>query len=51
MAFATLGGVSSNNKAKTVLASMLGLAVSTIGVDGQTGVPRLSFGMFTSMME
>jgi len=44
MAFATLGGVSSNNKAKTVLASMLGLAVSTIGVDGQTGVPRLSFG-------
>ncbi|NCW36997.1 MAG: tripartite tricarboxylate transporter permease, partial [Proteobacteria bacterium] len=37
-------GVSSNNKAKTVLASMLGLAVSTIGVDGQTGVPRLSFG-------
>ncbi|MDA8800715.1 tripartite tricarboxylate transporter permease [Candidatus Pelagibacter bacterium] len=44
MAFATLGGVSSNNKAKTILASALGLAISTIGVDGQTGVPRLSFG-------
>jgi putative tricarboxylic transport membrane protein len=44
MAFATLGGVSSNNKAKTILASAIGLGVSTIGVDGQTGVPRLSFG-------
>jgi len=39
-----LGGVSSNNKAKTILASALGLAISTIGIDGQTGVPRLSFG-------
>jgi len=44
MAFATLGGVSSNNKAKTAFAACLGLAVSTIGIDGQTGVPRLSFG-------
>ena len=44
MAFATLGGVSSENKAKTSLAASIGLGVSTIGIDGQTGVPRLSFG-------
>ena len=44
MAFATLGGVSSDNKAKTAVAAAIGLGVSTIGIDGQTGVPRLSFG-------
>jgi len=44
MAFATLGGVSSDNKAKTAIAAAIGLGVSTIGIDGQTGVPRLSFG-------
>src|SRR5210317_673143 len=44
MAFATLGGVASNNQAKTVLASCLGLGISTIGVDHQTGVPRMSYG-------
>ena len=44
MAFATLGGVASNNQAKTILASCLGLGISTIGVDHQTGVPRMSYG-------
>jgi len=43
MAFATLGGVASKNQAKTVLASCIGLGVSTIGVDQQTGVPRMAF--------
>jgi putative tricarboxylic transport membrane protein len=43
MAFATLGGVASKNQAKTVLASCLGLGIATIGVDHQTGVPRMSY--------
>jgi putative tricarboxylic transport membrane protein len=43
MAFATLGGVASKNQAKTVLASCLGLSIATIGVDHQTGVPRMSY--------
>jgi len=43
MAFATLGGVASKNQSKTVLASCLGLSIATIGVDHQTGVPRMSY--------
>jgi putative tricarboxylic transport membrane protein len=44
LAFATLGGVSSRNQAKAAIAAAIGLGISTIGVDGQTGVPRFSFG-------
>ena len=44
MAFATLGSASSDNKIKTILASAIGIAISTIGIDNQTGVPRFSFG-------
>jgi putative tricarboxylic transport membrane protein len=44
LAFATLGGVSSRNQAKAAFAAAVGLAIAMIGVDGQTGVPRLSFG-------
>lgn len=44
LAFATLGGVSSTNQAKAALASGLGLAIALVGVDGQTGVPRFTFG-------
>ncbi|PTV96584.1 putative tricarboxylic transport membrane protein [Rhodobacter aestuarii] len=44
LAFATLGGVSSTNQAKAAFAAMLGLGLSVIGVDTQTGVPRLTFG-------
>jgi putative tricarboxylic transport membrane protein len=44
LAFATLGGLSSRNQAKAVLAAGLGLGIAMIGVDGQTGVPRFSFG-------
>ncbi|MAQ38857.1 tripartite tricarboxylate transporter TctA [Thioclava sediminum] len=44
LAFATLGGVSSTNQAKSAFAAMLGLGLSVIGVDTQTGVPRLTFG-------
>src|SRR5690606_4895483 len=45
LAFATLGGVTSANQAKAAFAAAIGLALSFVGVDGQTGVPRFSFGM------
>lgn len=44
LAFATLGGVSSTNQAKSAFAAMLGLGLAMIGVDTQTGVPRFTFG-------
>lgn len=44
LAFATLGGVASKNQGKALFAAMLGLGLATIGVDGQTGVPRFTFG-------
>ena len=44
LAFATLGGLSSRNQAKAALAAGIGLAISMVGVDGQTGVPRFTFG-------
>ncbi len=44
LAFATLGGISSTNQAKAAFAAALGLGIAMIGVDGQTGVPRFSFG-------
>jgi putative tricarboxylic transport membrane protein len=45
MAFATLGGVASKNQAKSAIAAAIGLGIAMIGVDHQTGVPRLSFGI------
>ncbi|MCO6185238.1 tripartite tricarboxylate transporter permease [Rhizobium sp. L1K21] len=44
LAFATLGGVASRNQGKAAFAAALGLGIAMIGVDGQTGVPRLTFG-------
>lgn len=44
LAFATLGGVTSKNQAKAGFATCLGLALAFMGVDGQTGVPRFTFG-------
>ena len=44
LAFATLGGIAARNQAKAVIAAALGLGVAMIGVDHQTGVPRLTFG-------
>ncbi|MGF1476120.1 MAG: tripartite tricarboxylate transporter permease [Geminicoccaceae bacterium] len=44
LAFATLGGISSTNQAKAAFAAALGLGIAMIGVDGQPGVPRFSFG-------
>ncbi len=44
LAFATLGGVTSANQAKSAFAAAIGLALALVGVDTQTGVPRFSFG-------
>lgn len=44
LAFATLGGITSNNQLKAAFAAAIGLALAFVGVDGQTGVPRFTFG-------
>lgn len=44
LAFCTLGGMASNNQAKAALASCIGLAIAMIGVDNNSGMPRLTFG-------
>ena len=44
LAFATLGGISSTNQGKAAFAAALGLLIAMVGVDGQTGVPRFTFG-------
>ncbi len=44
LAFATLGGMSATNQAKSAFAAALGLGLAMIGVDTQTGVPRFTFG-------
>ncbi len=43
LAFATLGGMASNNQAKAALASMIGLGIAMIGQDGG-GIERFTFG-------
>lgn len=44
VAFATLGGISSQNQAKSAFAAALGLGVAMIGSDSQTGSQRFTFG-------
>ncbi|HCP81643.1 MAG TPA: tripartite tricarboxylate transporter TctA [Octadecabacter sp.] len=44
LAFATLGGISSNNQAKAALASCIGLMIAMIGLDPNSGLPRLTGG-------
>ncbi|MDJ1006655.1 MAG: tripartite tricarboxylate transporter permease [Paracoccaceae bacterium] len=44
LAFCTLGGLSSKNQAKAAFAAVLGLAIATIGLDNQTGMPRFTYG-------
>ncbi|AWX14535.1 tripartite tricarboxylate transporter TctA [Mergibacter septicus] len=45
LAFAALGGVTGKNIAKTLLATTIGLMISTIGIDAGSGVPRYTFGI------
>ncbi len=44
LAFATLGGLASNNQAKSAIASCIGLGIAMIGVDNNSGLPRLTGG-------
>ncbi len=44
LAFCTLGGVGSNNQAKSALAALIGLAIAMIGLDQTTGMPRFTYG-------
>ena len=44
LAFCTLGGMASNNQAKAALASCIGLGIAMIGVDNNSGLPRLTGG-------
>ena len=43
VAFATLGGISSANQAKSAFAAALGLGIAMIGSDSQTGSQRFTF--------
>lgn len=44
LAFCTLGGISSNNQAKALFASCLGIGIAMIGLDPNSGTPRLTGG-------
>ncbi len=44
LAFCTLGGMASNNQAKSALAACLGLGIAMIGVDNNSGMPRFTGG-------
>ena len=44
LAFCTLGGLASKNQIKSALAAVVGLGIAMIGLDNQTGIPRLTFG-------
>ena len=44
LAFCTLGGLASKNLIKSALAAVVGLGIAMIGLDNQTGIPRLTFG-------
>jgi len=44
LAFCTLGGMSSNNQRKAAIAACIGLAISMIGLDNSSSLPRLTFG-------
>jgi putative tricarboxylic transport membrane protein len=44
LAFCTLGGVGSNNQAKSAMAACMGLGIAMIGLDQTTNMPRFTFG-------
>lgn len=46
LAFATIGGITGANPAKTLMAAALGLALGAIGIDPLSGTPRFTFGIF-----
>jgi putative tricarboxylic transport membrane protein len=44
LAFCTLGGVGSNNQAKSAMAACIGLGIAMVGLDQTTNMPRFTFG-------
>ena len=44
LAFATLGGMSSNNQAKSALAAFVGLSIALVGLDNNSGFNRFTGG-------
>ncbi len=46
LAFATIGGVTGANPAKTLMAAAFGLALGTVGLDPVSGTARYTFGIF-----
>ncbi len=44
LAFTTLGGITSKNQAKALIAACIGLGIAMIGLDNTTGMPRFTFG-------
>ncbi|MEZ5537873.1 MAG: tripartite tricarboxylate transporter permease [Thiolinea sp.] len=44
LAFCTLGGMASNNQAKSALAAAIGLGIAMVGVDSSSGMPRFTGG-------
>jgi len=46
LAFATIGGVTGANPAKTLMAAAFGLALGTVGLDPVSGTQRYTFGVF-----
>lgn len=44
LAFCTLGGMASNNQAKSAIAACLGLGIAMIGLDNTSGMPRFTGG-------
>ncbi|MGJ8531492.1 MAG: tripartite tricarboxylate transporter permease [Alphaproteobacteria bacterium] len=44
LAFCTLGGMASNNQAKSAIAACLGLGIAMIGLDNTSGMPRFTYG-------
>ncbi|OED41594.1 tripartite tricarboxylate transporter TctA [Chromatiales bacterium (ex Bugula neritina AB1)] len=43
LAFCTLGGMASNNQRKAAIAACIGLGIAMIGLDNNSGLPRLTF--------
>jgi putative tricarboxylic transport membrane protein len=44
LAFCTLGGMASNNQAKSAIAACIGLGIAMIGLDHTSGMPRFTYG-------
>ncbi|WP_415182382.1 tripartite tricarboxylate transporter permease [Phaeovulum sp.] len=44
LAFTTLGGITSKNQAKALIAACIGLGIAMIGMDNTTGMPRFTYG-------